>query len=172
MRRLSSPCESLDEAGSGARVPALVLSPFARKGFVDKPMHPLADVAVARFRLAELAQKDGDRAAAEAGKAAGLSPLEVARETDLGDFAAFDRFVAKAKSLGLEIALDFALQASPDHPWAKAHPEWFTRDAAGKFVLPGGIDSHVHIAQESGPGIVMADQTHEERHTADRKSVV
>src|SRR6476620_9896258 len=30
-------------------------------------------------------------------------------------------------------------------------------DAGGKFVLPGGIDSHVHIAQPSGPGIVMAD---------------
>ena len=30
-------------------------------------------------------------------------------------------------------------------------------DAAGKLVLPGGIDSHVHLAQPSGPGIVMAD---------------
>jgi len=30
-------------------------------------------------------------------------------------------------------------------------------DASGKLVLPGGIDSHVHIAQPSGPGIVMAD---------------
>ena len=30
-------------------------------------------------------------------------------------------------------------------------------DARGRYVLPGGIDSHVHIAQPSGPGIVMAD---------------
>src|SRR5437868_15236213 len=30
-------------------------------------------------------------------------------------------------------------------------------DASGKLVLPGGIDSHVHLAQPSGPGIVMAD---------------
>ncbi|HBK04362.1 MAG TPA: dihydropyrimidinase, partial [Acetobacteraceae bacterium] len=30
-------------------------------------------------------------------------------------------------------------------------------DAAGMLVLPGGIDSHVHISQPSGPGIVMAD---------------
>ena len=30
-------------------------------------------------------------------------------------------------------------------------------DATGKLVLPGGIDSHVHLAQPSGPGIVMAD---------------
>ncbi|MDR1386803.1 MAG: alpha-1,4-glucan--maltose-1-phosphate maltosyltransferase [Propionibacteriaceae bacterium] len=45
---------------------------------------------------------------------------------DLGDFAAFDRFVAKARSLGLEVALDFALQTSPDHPWVDQRPEWFT----------------------------------------------
>ena len=50
---------------------------------------------------------------------------------DLGDFDAFDRFVAKAKSLGLEIAMDFALQASPDHPWVTEHPEWFSKRADG-----------------------------------------
>ena len=44
---------------------------------------------------------------------------------DLGDFESFDRFVAKAKSLGLEIAMDFALQAAPDHPWVTEHPDWF-----------------------------------------------
>ena len=45
---------------------------------------------------------------------------------DLGSFADFDAFVARAKSEGLEVALDLALQASPDHPWVEAHPEWFT----------------------------------------------
>jgi starch synthase (maltosyl-transferring) len=45
---------------------------------------------------------------------------------DLGDWDAFDRFVAKATEVGLEVALDFALQASPDHPWVTSHPEWFT----------------------------------------------
>ncbi len=53
---------------------------------------------------------------------------------DLGDFAAFDRFVAKAKSLGLEVALDFALQASPDHPWVTDHPEWFTTRLDGTIA--------------------------------------
>ncbi len=53
---------------------------------------------------------------------------------DLGDFDAFDRFVAKAKSLGLEIALDFALQASPDHPWVTEHPEWFSKRADGSIA--------------------------------------
>jgi len=52
----------------------------------------------------------------------------------LGDFDAFDRFVAKANSLGLEVALDFALQASPDHPWVKEHPEWFTTRLDGTIA--------------------------------------
>ncbi|MGC4151691.1 MAG: alpha-1,4-glucan--maltose-1-phosphate maltosyltransferase [Propionicimonas sp.] len=53
---------------------------------------------------------------------------------DLGDFDAFDRFVAKANSLGMEVALDFALQASPDHPWVKEHPEWFTTRLDGTIA--------------------------------------
>jgi starch synthase (maltosyl-transferring) len=43
----------------------------------------------------------------------------------LGDLADFDRFVGAAKSLGLEVALDYALQCSPDHPWVREHPDWF-----------------------------------------------
>ncbi len=44
---------------------------------------------------------------------------------ELGTFADFDRLVAAAHEHGLEIALDFAIQASPDHPWLKEHPGWF-----------------------------------------------
>ncbi len=53
---------------------------------------------------------------------------------DLGTLDDFDEFVAKAKSLGLEIALDFALQASPDHPWVTEHPEWFTTRLDGTIA--------------------------------------
>ncbi len=53
---------------------------------------------------------------------------------DLGDWDAFDRFVAKAASVGLEVALDFALQASPDHPWVTTHPEWFTTRLDGTIA--------------------------------------
>ena len=45
---------------------------------------------------------------------------------ELGDWESFDRFVAKATELGVEVALDFALQASPDHPWVTEHPDFFT----------------------------------------------
>jgi starch synthase (maltosyl-transferring) len=46
-------------------------------------------------------------------------------EPKLGTFADFDRLVAAASEHNLEIALDLAIQCSPDHPWIKAHPEWF-----------------------------------------------
>ena len=44
---------------------------------------------------------------------------------DLGTLADFDRLVASAEELGLEIAMDLAYQCSPDHPWVREHPEWF-----------------------------------------------
>ncbi len=55
-------------------------------------------------------------------------------EPDLGTFADFDAFVARARRLGLEVAIDLALQASPDHPWVKEHPEWFTTRADGSIA--------------------------------------
>jgi starch synthase (maltosyl-transferring) len=53
---------------------------------------------------------------------------------DLGTLADFDAFVARAGSLGMEVALDLALQTSPDHPWVKEHPEWFTTRADGSIA--------------------------------------
>jgi starch synthase (maltosyl-transferring) len=53
---------------------------------------------------------------------------------DLGTFEDFDAFVGRAREVGLEIALDLALQASPDHPWVKDHPEWFTTRADGSIA--------------------------------------
>jgi starch synthase (maltosyl-transferring) len=53
---------------------------------------------------------------------------------DLGTFEDFDAFVAHARGLGLEIALDLALQCAPDHPWVEQHPEWFTTRADGTIA--------------------------------------
>jgi starch synthase (maltosyl-transferring) len=50
---------------------------------------------------------------------------------DLGTFEDFDRLVARAREVELEIALDFAIQCSPDHPWLEEHPEWFHRRPDG-----------------------------------------
>ncbi|WP_246209962.1 alpha-1,4-glucan--maltose-1-phosphate maltosyltransferase [Nocardioides piscis] len=53
---------------------------------------------------------------------------------DLGTFADFDAFVARARSLDLEVALDLALQAAPDHPWVTSHPQFFTTRADGTIA--------------------------------------
>lgn len=44
---------------------------------------------------------------------------------ELGTLDDFKSLVNTAKDLGIEIAMDFALQAAPDHPWVKEHPQWF-----------------------------------------------
>jgi starch synthase (maltosyl-transferring) len=53
---------------------------------------------------------------------------------ELGSFEDFDAFVARANELGLEVALDLALQAAPDHPWVKTNPEWFTTRVDGSIA--------------------------------------
>jgi starch synthase (maltosyl-transferring) len=45
---------------------------------------------------------------------------------DLGTVADFTAFIGTARKSGLEVAIDLALQCSPDHPWVTEHPEWFT----------------------------------------------
>ena len=54
---------------------------------------------------------------------------------DLGTAEDFADFVAAASTHGLEVAIDLALQASPDHPWVAAHPEWFTTRADGTIAF-------------------------------------
>ncbi|WP_062463700.1 maltotransferase domain-containing protein [Demequina soli] len=53
---------------------------------------------------------------------------------DLGTMRGFRQFVKAARSVGLEVALDIALQCSPDHPWVTEHPEWFTTRLDGTIA--------------------------------------
>ncbi|GAA1691788.1 alpha-1,4-glucan--maltose-1-phosphate maltosyltransferase [Microbacterium sediminicola] len=53
---------------------------------------------------------------------------------DLGTLADFRAFVRSARAEGIEVALDLALQASPDHPWVHEHPEWFTQLPDGSIA--------------------------------------
>ncbi len=55
-------------------------------------------------------------------------------EPSLGTVADFEAFVARATELGLEVALDLALQCSPDHPWVTEHPNWFAHRADGSIA--------------------------------------
>ncbi|SER60654.1 alpha-1,4-glucan--maltose-1-phosphate maltosyltransferase [Actinokineospora terrae] len=53
---------------------------------------------------------------------------------ELGTFEDFRAFVARARELDMEVALDFALQCAPDHPWVIKHPDWFTTRPDGTIA--------------------------------------
>ena len=53
---------------------------------------------------------------------------------ELGTMKDFEEFVKAAGKQGLEIAMDLALQTSPDHPWVKTNPEWFNKRADGTIA--------------------------------------
>ncbi|MFM1950488.1 MAG: hypothetical protein RL418_175 [Actinomycetota bacterium] len=53
---------------------------------------------------------------------------------ELGTEKDFKDFVKAANKLGIEVAMDLALQASPDHPWVKSNPQWFTQRADGSIA--------------------------------------
>jgi starch synthase (maltosyl-transferring) len=78
---------------------------------------------------------------------------------DLGTIEDFDHFVARARELRMEVALDFALQCSPDHPWVAKHPEWFAHRPDGTIAYaenpPKKYQDIYPVAfDEDFPGIV------------------
>jgi len=113
---------------------ALRLDGVAAMGFdvvYLPPVHPIGETA-RKGQNNALSAAPGDPGSPWAiGSAAGGHD---AIHPDLGTLADFDAFVARAGELGLEVAMDLALQASPDHPWVHEHPEWFTSRADGSIA--------------------------------------
>ena len=92
------------------------------------PVHPIG-VTNRKGRNNAVSAKKGDVGSpwAIGGKEGGHDALH----PDLGTWEEFDQMVATGRELGVEIALDFAIQTSPDHPWLTEHPEWFNRRPDG-----------------------------------------
>jgi starch synthase (maltosyl-transferring) len=86
------------------------------------PIHPIGRAFRKGPNNSPVAKPDSPGSPWAIGSAAGG---HTAIEPALGGLADFDYFVAEANGLGMEVALDFALQCSPDHPWITEHPEWF-----------------------------------------------
>lgn len=96
------------------------------------PVHPIGSVN-RKGRGNALVADDNDPGSPWAiGSAAGGHD---AIHPDLGTLDDFDDFVTRAQSLGLEVALDFALQCAPDHPWVAEHPHWFTTRVDGSIAF-------------------------------------
>ena len=91
----------------------------------------------------------------------GVEGGHTAIEPGLGSLEDFRRLVAAALAEGLEVALDFAIQCSPDHPWLKEHPDWFDWRADGSMRYaenpPKKYEDIVNVDFEKGyPGLWLA----------------
>jgi len=109
------------------------LSDIAAMGFdivYLPPVHPIGETH-RKGRNNALAAGAGDPGSPWAiGSAAGG---HTAIEPGLGTLDDFDRFVRLANRLGMDVALDIAFQASPDHPWVREHPGWFRHRPDGSI---------------------------------------
>ena len=117
--------ELFPRSWGGFRGVARVLPKLAALGFdivYLPPVHPIGETHRKGRNNAENARKsDPGSPWAIGGTAGGHDALH----PDLGGDADFAAMVAAAKDAGIELALDFAIQTSPDHPWLTEHPEWF-----------------------------------------------
>jgi starch synthase (maltosyl-transferring) len=130
----TDPMGRREPRGGTFRTAARRLDGIAEMGFdvvYLPPVHPIGTTA-----------RKGANNTLQAGPADPGSPWAIgapegghdALHPDLGTMADFDAFVRRTRELGMEVALDLALQTSPDHPWVTEHPEWFTKRADGRIA--------------------------------------
>ena len=130
----ADPMGRREPRGGTLRTAMCRLEPIARMGFdvvYLPPVHPIGTTA-----------RKGRNNALHAGPGDPGSPWAIgspdgghdAIHPELGTFADFDAFVARTRELGMEVAIDLALQTSPDHPWVTEHPDWFTQRADGSIA--------------------------------------
>jgi starch synthase (maltosyl-transferring) len=130
----TDPMGRREPAGGTLRSAAARLEPIADLGFdvvYLPPVHPIGTTA-----------RKGANNGLHAGPGDPGSPWAIgspegghdAIHPGLGTMEDFDAFVTRTRELGMEVALDYALQTSPDHPWVSKHPEWFTTKADGSIA--------------------------------------
>ena len=123
--------ELFPRSWGGFRGVQKVLPQLAELGFdvvYLPPVHPIGETnRKGRNNALEAAKGDPGSPWAIGGRAGGHDAIN----PELGTQKDFDDLVAAARKAGLEIALDFAIQTSPDHPWLTEHPEWFNRRPDG-----------------------------------------
>jgi starch synthase (maltosyl-transferring) len=131
LARFGSWYELFPRSWGGFRGVAELMPELAAIGFdvlYLPPIHPIGQT-----------NRKGRNNSLTAGKGDVGSPWAIGSEEggydainpELGTWSDFDAMVAAAKAANIEVALDFAIQTSPDHPWLKAHPEWFNRRPDG-----------------------------------------
>ncbi len=134
------------------------------------PIHPIGEVNRKGPNNAVL--PDGEKAPAHwAGSPWAIGSKDGGHDAvhpELGTMADFDAFVARAGELGLEVALDLALQAAPDHPWVAEHPEFFTTRLDGTIAYaenpPKKYQDIYPINFDNDPAAIRAEVLRVVRH--------
>jgi starch synthase (maltosyl-transferring) len=131
--RCSAWYELFPRSEGGFEGAAKRLRPIAEMGFdivYLPPIHPIG-VTYRKGRDNTLTPAKGDPGSpwAIGGPEGGHDAIH----PELGTLADFLAFREEAESLGMEVALDYALQCSPDHPWIHEHPEWFQQRPDGSI---------------------------------------
>jgi starch synthase (maltosyl-transferring) len=101
------------------------------------PIHPIGEVNRKGPNSAALPGGNPDARPGDVGSPWAIGSKDGGHDaihSELGTLDDFDAFVARTRELGMEVALDLALQAAPDHPWASTHPEWFTTRPDGSIA--------------------------------------
>ena len=101
------------------------------------PIHPIGQVNRKGPNSAALPGGNPDAQPGDVGSPWAIGSKDGGHDAihpELGTLEDFDAFVARTRELGMEVALDLALQAAPDHPWASTHPEWFTTRPDGSIA--------------------------------------
>jgi starch synthase (maltosyl-transferring) len=131
--RFGSWYELFPRSWGGFRGVAKVLPELARLGFdvvYLPPIHPIGKTNRKGRNNSERAGPGDPGSPWAIGSAEGGHD---ALHPELGSMADFEALVAVAREHGVEIALDFAIQMAPDHPWLAAHPEWFQHRPDGSL---------------------------------------
>src|SRR4051794_3635259 len=131
LARFSAWYELFPRSWGGFRGVERVLPELAELGFdvvYFPPIHPIG-TANRKGRNNSLVAEAGDPGSPWA--IGGAEGGHDAIHPELGTLEDFDRLVVRARELGLQVALDFAIQCSPDHPWLREHPDWFHRRPDG-----------------------------------------
>ena len=129
--RFGSWYELFPRSWGGFRGVAAVLPALAELGFdvvYLPPVHPIGTTN-RKGRNNTLVAEEGDPGSPWA--IGGPEGGHEAIHPELGTWKDFDAMIAAGRKAGVEIALDLAIQCSPDHPWLVEHPEWFNRRPDG-----------------------------------------
>lgn len=115
-------------AGTMRRLPAIARMGFDVVYFV--PIHP---IGITKRKGPNNREDGGPQSVGSPWAIGAHSGGHMSIDPNLGTLTDFRALARRAKELGLEVAMDFALQCSPDHPWVTQHPEWFNHRPDGSI---------------------------------------